>query len=97
MLEDLEAEEIEYESVGEFLAGLKKEFGEEDEKATKMAELKRIERGRIMKEFMQKFRRIARKSEYKRRPLIEEFKRRMSEVIRKKLMKAERPPTSIEQ
>jgi len=97
MLEDLEAEEIEYESVEEFLAGLKKEFGGGDEKATKMAELKRIERGRIMKEFMQKFRRIARKSKYKRRPLIEEFKRRMSEVIRKKLMKAERPPTSIEQ
>jgi len=99
MLKDLEVGEIEYESVGEFLAGLKKEFGGEDQKATKMAELKRIEQGgRTMEEFVQEFRRVARKSGYKRRPLIEEFKRRMSGAIRKKLMKAEkRPPTNIEQ
>jgi len=85
-------------SVGEFLAGLKKEFGGGDEKATKMAELKRIEQGeRTMEEFVQEFRRIARESGYKRRLLIEEFKRRMSGAIRKKLMKVERLPTSIEQ
>jgi len=28
---------------------------------------------------------------------VEEFKRRMSGAIRRKLMKAEKPPTSIEQ
>ena len=35
---------------------------------------------------MQEFRRIARGSEYEERLLIEEFKREMNEMIRKKLM-----------
>jgi len=36
-------------------------------------------------------------SGYKRRPLIEEFKRGINGVIRRKLMKAENQPSSIEQ
>ena len=36
-------------------------------------------------------------SGYKRRPLVEEFKRGMNRVIRKKLMEAENQPSSIEQ
>ena len=43
MLEDLEAGEVEYESVGEFLAEIKKEFKGGDEKSQKIAELKKIE------------------------------------------------------
>ena len=43
VLEELEAGEVEYESVGEFLAEIKKEFGGGDEKSLKVAELKRIE------------------------------------------------------
>jgi len=50
-----------------------------------------------MKEFVQEFKQVARGSRYKERPLVEEFKRRMSEAIRKKLIEAERPSTSIEQ
>jgi len=34
---------MEYESAGEFLAEIKKEFGKGDEKSLKVAELKRIE------------------------------------------------------
>lgn len=49
-----------------------------------------------MKEFVQEFKQAARGSGYKGRPLVEEFKREMSEAIRKKLIEAERPPTSIE-
>ena len=51
----------------------------------------------MMEEFIQEFRRAARGSGYKERPLVEEFKREMNETIRKKLMEAERPPLSIEQ
>jgi len=40
---------------------------------------------------------VARDSGYEGRPLIEEFKREMSGVIRRKLMEAERPPINIEQ
>jgi len=43
MLEDLKAGKVEYESVGEFLAEIKKKFGEGDKESVKVAELKRIE------------------------------------------------------
>ena len=98
MLEDLEAGEMEFESAEEFLVASKKEFGEGDKEMVKVAKLKRIEQeGRTIKEFIQEFKRAARRSGYEGRPLIEEFKKGMSEAIRRKLMKTERPPTSIEQ
>ena len=84
-------------SRGVFL-GLRKEFEREDEKAAKVAELKRVEQGgKTMEEFVQEFRRVARGSSYKRRALVEEFKREMSRAIRRKLMETERLPSSIEQ
>ena len=71
----MEIEKVEYESVEEFLAEIKKEFGGEDEESLKIAELKRIEQeGRKMEEFVQDFKRVARGSGYKRCPLIKEFK-----------------------
>ena len=51
----------------------------------------------MMEEFVQEFKRAARGSGYKGRPLIEEFKRGMNGGIRRKLMEAENPPASIEQ
>jgi len=94
----LEIEEVEYESVGEFLAEIKKEFGGEDEELLKMAKLKRIEQGgRTMEEFVQDFKRVARESSYEGCPLIEEFKQNMNGEIRRKLMEAENQPSSIEQ
>ena len=98
ILEKLEKEELEYKSVREFLAAIKKEFGGEEKKLVKMAELKRLEQGgRTMEEFIQEFRRVARGSRYEGRPLIEEFKREMNGMIRRRLMDTERPPTSIKQ
>ena len=49
-----------------------------------------------MEEFVQEFKRAARGSGYEGRPLVEEFKRGMNGGIRRKLMEAENPPTSIE-
>ena len=44
---------LEYETAREFLAEIKKEFGGEDEKEVKVAELKRLEQeSKIMKEFI---------------------------------------------
>ena len=97
-LEDLEAELLEYETVGKFLVEIGKEFGGGDKESVKMAELRRLEQGkRMMEEFVQEFRRAARESRYEERPLIEEFKREMNGMIRRKLMEAERPLASIEQ
>jgi len=90
VLEDLEAGEVEYESVGEILAKIKKKFGEGDKESQKVAELKRIEQGsRMMEEFVQDFKRAARESGYEGRLLIEEFKRGMNGIIKRKLMEAE--------
>ena len=50
-----------------------------------------------IKEFVQEFRRIARKSRYKKQVLVKKFKREMNEVIRRKLIEVERPPRSIDQ
>ena len=96
-MEDLEEGTLEYKSVGEFLAVIKKEFGGEEE-LVKVAKLKKLEQGRrTMKKFVQKFKRVMRESRYKGRLFVEEFKRGMNRIIRRKLMRAERPSTSIEQ
>ena len=97
VLEDLEEGELEYELVGEFLTVIKKEFRGKEEELLKVAELRRLEQGgRTIEEFIQEFRRAARESGYKERLLIEEFKREINGIIRRKLMETERPPTSIE-
>ena len=80
------------------MAELKKEFGGGDEEVVKVAELKKLEQERrTIEEFVQKFKRAARGSVYEGRPLIEEFKRGMNGMIRRKLMEAENQPGSIEQ
>ena len=89
--------EVEYESVEEFFTILKREFGAGEEESVKAAELRKMEQGgRTMEEFMQEFKRAARGSGYEGRPLIEEFKQGINGRIRRKLMEAENPPTSIE-
>ena len=98
MLEELEAGELEFEMVGEFLAEIKREFGGGEKEAVKVAELRKIEQGRrTMEESVQEFKRVARESGYEERSLVEEFKRGMNGVIRRKLMGAENQPGSIEQ
>ena len=98
VMEKLEAGEIEYESVEEFLTSLKKEFEEGEEKSVKAVELRKLEQGvKTMEEFVQEFKRAARGSGYEERPLIEEFKRGMNRGIRRKLMEVENPLAFIEQ
>jgi len=97
-MEELEAGEMEYETVEEFLMSLKKEFSGGEKESVKAAESRKLEQGgRTMEEFVQEFKRAARESGYKGRPLVEEFKRGMNRGIRRKLMEVENPPTSIEQ
>ena len=94
----METGEVEYESVGEFLSEIKKEFGGGDEESVKAVELKRIkQRSRMMEEFVQDFKRVVKESEYEGRLLIEEFKRGINTMIRRRLMEAENQPGSIEQ
>ena len=56
---------LEYEMVGEFLVEIKKEFSREDKEIVKVAKLKRLEQGgKIIEEFVQKFRRVTKESRY---------------------------------
>ena len=88
-MEELELGELEYKSV--------KEFGGEEE-LVKAVELRKLEQGgRTIEEFVQEFKRVARGSGYKERLLVEEFKKEMNRVIRRKLMEAENQPGSTEQ
>ena len=98
VIEELEGGEMEYETAEEFLSSLKKEFGGEEEELMKAVELRKLEQGgKMMEEFVQEFKRAVRDSGYKGRLLIEEFKRGMNRMIRRKLMEAKNQPGSIEQ
>ena len=46
---------------------------------------------------MQEFKKVARRSGYERRSLIKEFKRGLNRSIRRKLVEAKEPPTTIEE
>ena len=97
-MEELEAGEVEYESVENFFIVLKRKFGVGEEELAKAAELRKMEQGgRTMEEFVQEFKRAVRESGYEGRPLVEEFKQGINGEIRRKLMEAENPLTSIEQ
>ena len=77
--EDLEERLLEYETAGEFLIDIKKEFEREDKEIAKLRELK--QGSKTIEEFVQEFRRAARESRYEERPLVEEFKRGMNRII----------------
>ena len=96
-MKEIDIGEIEFETAGEFLAEIRREFGEGDEESVKVAELKKIEQGeRTMEEFVQDFKRVARESGYEGHLLIKKFKRCMNRSIRRKLMEAENQPATIE-
>ena len=97
VMEELESGEMKYETVEEFLTNLKREFGRGEKELVKAAELRKLEQGgKTMEEFVQEFKRAARRSGYEGRPLVEEFKRGMNRRIRRKLMKVENLPASID-
>ena len=82
IIENLERRLLNYEVVGEFQTNLKEEFGEKNKEANKVTKLRRLEQGgKIMKEFVQEFKRVARKSGYKEQPLIKEFKYSINRTI----------------
>ena len=84
VMEELEAEEVEYESVEEFLISLRKEFGGGEEELVKVAELRKMEqRKKTIEEYVQEFKRAVQGSGYEGWPLIEEFKRGMNGGIQR--------------
>jgi len=97
-LDELAKGESEVELAEQLFAKIRNDFGETSEEERKIEQLKTIEqKRRTCNEYVQEFKKIARGSGYEGRPLIEEFKRGLNGAIRRKLAKAEEPPTTIEE
>jgi len=96
LLDKLAKGESEVESVEQLFAKIRDNFGETLEEERKIEQLRMIEQGeRTCNKYVQEFKKIARESGYEGRSLIEEFKRGLNGVIRRKLVEAEEPPTTI--
>jgi len=95
-LDKLAKGESEVESAEQLFAKIRNDFGETLEEKRKIEQLRTIEQGgRTCDEYVQEFKKIARRSSYEGRPLIKEFKRGLNEAIRRKLAEAEELPTTI--
>jgi len=96
LLDKLAKGESEVESAEQLFAKIRNDFGETLEEKRKIEQLRTIEQGgRTCDEYVQEFKKIARRSSYEGRPLIKEFKRGLNEAIRRKLAEAEELPTTI--
>ena len=96
LLDELAKRESEVESVEQLFTKIRNDFGKTSEEERKIEQLRTIEQGgRTCNEYIQKFKKVTRGNSYKRRPLIEEFKRGLNGSIRRKLAEAEEPPTTI--
>ena len=96
LLDELEKEESEVESVEQLFTKIRNNFGETSEEERKIEQLRTIkQRGKTYNEYVQEFKKVTRESSYKGKPLIKEFKRELNRAIRRKLAKTEEPPTTI--
>jgi len=96
LLDELAKGESEVESVEQLFSKIRNNFGEISEEEKKIEQLQTIEQGgRTCDKYVQEFKKVARGSGYEGRPLIEKFKKGLNRAIRRKLAKAEEPPTTI--
>jgi len=96
LLDELAKEESEVESVEQLFTKIRNNFGEISEEERKIEQLRMIEQeGRTYNKYVQEFKKVARRSGYERRPLIEEFKQGLNRAIRRKLAEVEELPTTI--
>jgi len=80
----------------ELFEKIMEEFGEFDEESRKSDELRLLVQGpRTCDEYMQEFKRAVRGSRYEKRTSIDEFKRGLNGMIRRRLVEAESPPSTI--
>lgn len=82
----------------ELFIRIRKEFGEFNKKSRKVNELRLLkQRSKTYNEYIQIFRKTARGDGYLGRLLVEEFKRGINGVIRRRLVEAESPLFIIEE
>ena len=96
LMDELAKGESEMETAEQLFSKIRNDFGKISEEERKIEQLRTIEQGnRMCDKYVQEFKKVARGSGYEERPLIEEFKRGLNGVLRRKLAEAEEPPTTI--
>ena len=95
-MDELAKKESEMDTVEKLFTKIRNDFGETSEEKRKVEQLRTMEQGgRTCDEYVQEFKKVARRSSYEERPLIKEFKRGLNGAIRRKLAEAEEPLTTI--
>jgi len=98
LLDKLAKRESEVELAEQLFTKMRNNFGEILEEERKIEQLRIIKQGgKTCNKYVQEFKKVARGSSYKGRPLIKEFKRGLNGSIRRKLAEAEEPPTTIKE
>ena len=95
-MDELAKGESEVDTVEKLFTKIRNDFGETSEEERKVEQLRTMGQGeRTCNEYVQEFKKVTRRSGYKGRPLIKEFKRGLNRAIRRKLAETEEPPTTI--
>jgi len=98
LLNKLSKGKSEIETVEELFGKIRNKFGEMAKEKRKIEQLRKIEQERrTYDKYVQEFKKVVRKSGYKRQSLIEEFKRGLSGMLRRKLAEAENLSSTIEE
>jgi len=96
LMDKLAKGESEVETVEQLFSKIRNDFRKTSEEERKIEQLRMIEQeGRTCDKYVQEFKKVARGSGYKGRPLIEEFKKGLNGAIRRKLAEAEELPSTI--
>ena len=96
VLDEIEKGTSDVETMEELFKKMREEFGEFDKESRKADELRLLVQGpRTCDEYVQEFKRAAKGSGYEERALIDEFKRGLNGTIKRKLVEAESPPSTI--
>jgi len=96
LLDELAKGESEVDTVEKLFTKIRNDFGETSEEERKVEQLRTMGQGRrTYNEYVQEFKKVTRRSGYKGRSLIKEFKRGLNRAIRRKLAETEEPPTTI--
>ena len=96
ILDEIEKGTSEVEMMEELFKKIREEFGEFDKESRKADKLRLLVQGpRICNEYVQEFKRAARGSGYEGRALIDEFKRGLNRMIKRKLAEVESPSSTI--
>jgi len=86
------------ETVKELFSKIRNKFGKTVEKERKVEQLRTIEQERrTCNEYVQELKKVVKENSYERQSLIEEFKRGLSRVLKRKLAEAENSPSTIKE